>query len=263
MKKWISLSGFLLVMPSALATPEDLTGGVFITHYVPEVTFSWDPPSPCEAYGPYAITSCAQQCTRVDTDSTLAIVIFILAAWTEDKEFGGVEFGMGDYSYGVFLPTGWDPCFPPSGGLLIPACSFPSPENGTVFVAVGEPWRGNFVPVLWLAGNASAQSGVVPLSEDPATHFAGTSNWEPPYIGYRAVALGALGINTDGLPVCPGDPAAACCLADGSCWLLSVFENCNMLGGVWHPDWIACDPNPCVETPVRVITWGQIKRAFR
>lgn len=214
MRTRIFLFALFAMLPSARADPNDLSGGVFIAHYVPEVTYTYDPPmDPCEAYAPHAITSCAQQRTRVDTDSTRVIVWYVIAAWTEEKEFVAVEFGLDHYPETAFTAIDWDPCFPPTGGLVIPGCSFPSPMNGTVFVTTGEPWRGNYVPVLWLAGNAYAESGVVRLSVDPPTGFAGTGTGGPEPRSFRAAALGALGINTDGLPVCPGEPLVVCCLS--------------------------------------------------
>ncbi len=254
----------LALLSSAWATPDDLSGGVFIAHYVPEVIYTHDPPmDACEAYAPYAITSCAQQCTRVDTDSMRTIVWYVLCAWTEEKEFWGAEIGVGEYSEDMFLYIAWDVCFPPSGGLVIPAGHFPGPNEGTAFVATGEPWQGNYVPVLWVAGHAYAESGVIQLSVDPPTGWAGWWTDGPDPRSYPTAAFGALGINADGLPVCPGDPLAVCCLPGDTCWLLSAYQNCEMLGGVWHANWTTCEPNPCGETPARMSTWGELKKVFR
>jgi hypothetical protein len=45
----------------------------------------------------------------------------------------------------------------------------------------------------------------------------------------------------------PCPPSAACCMAEGSCWLRTQAD-CGWLHGVWHGEWTACDPNPCPQS---------------
>ncbi len=57
-------------------------------------------------------------------------------------------------------------------------------------------------------------------------------------------------------------PAAACCLADGSCVLLTEGA-CADLQGDWLGEGTVCDPNPCPIVPVEQASWGQIKAVYR
>jgi hypothetical protein len=202
-----AVRSILLLLLGALpvhADPSDLSGGVFITHYVPEIAFTWDPPGDwCEAYAPFAISSCEQQRTRIDTTEPLLATWYILAAWTEEKKFCFVEVGVKDYSEEVFDPVDWNPCYPPGGGLEIPSGYFPHPIEGTEFMALDEPWFGNFVAVYRISGYAYAGSDVIQLGPHPSMDFAGWGNCAEPPVGYRAEQLGALGINADGRAVCP------------------------------------------------------------
>jgi hypothetical protein len=72
-----------------------------------------------------------------------------------------------------------------------------------------------------------------------------------------------LGPGTDCDPdPCVADPSAACCLADGTCAMMTVGE-CSQAQGVWQGAGYDCDPDPCAATPVEATSWGRIKNAFR
>lgn len=59
---------------------------------------------------------------------------------------------------------------------------------------------------------------------------------------------------------CPD--VAACCLADGSCQLLTDF-GCRQEGGETQAPGSSCDANPCTPVPVEVVNWGRMKSIFR
>ncbi|MCK4303877.1 MAG: hypothetical protein KAY24_06535 [Candidatus Eisenbacteria sp.] len=42
---------------------------------------------------------------------------------------------------------------------------------------------------------------------------------------------------------------AACCVMEACNIVLE--EQCEALGGAWHPEWTSCDPNPCGYTEIR------------
>lgn len=44
-----------------------------------------------------------------------------------------------------------------------------------------------------------------------------------------------------------GTPHAVCCLANGTCQLVTQ-ASCASLGGTWHSGWSSCDPNPCAQS---------------
>ncbi len=45
--------------------------------------------------------------------------------------------------------------------------------------------------------------------------------------------------------------------------LLYSEDDCEAIGGTWHPDWNLCEPNPCETTPPNDATWGRIKALYR
>ena len=195
---------------AALADPTDLSGGVFIVHYIPELTYSDEPPvgdSWCDVYEPYAITSCAEQVTRIDTTDLLPVSWYIICAWCEDKEWCGTQLGVNNYSESMFLLRDREYCYPPGGGLEIPYGCFPCPGDGTAFVTLDEPWSGNFVPVFWAGGYAYGEVGQIQLTVDPAANFGGWANCAPEPLAYPAADYGALGFNMDGIDVCPDSPS--------------------------------------------------------
>lgn len=208
----------LLALPCALvatADVTDLSNGVFITHHPPELQFSGPPPPEdwCQQYHDnYGIDCCSQQNTTVGEIGSA--VWYVLSAWEEEKEFCGVQFGLGDFDPWLFGFVEYDICPPPGGQCLPPITTdgWPGPNEGIVYVVCGEPyvpWTGNFVPVYCFAGYTYAE-GVIPLRY--------VDEWPFPYAGwgncgaqpelYQATCLGALGILTDGSECCPeGGPS--------------------------------------------------------
>jgi hypothetical protein len=247
----------ILLAASVAADPNDLEGGVFIVHQVPALSFSSEPPTGdwCTSYLPYAIGSCDEQVNRVDVADRARVAWFVLAAWYEPKTWCAAEFGFGDYDPLLFSFVDHGPCFP-GEGLEIPTYDWPAPNHGTSIAAVGQSWSGNFVPVYAFFGYAYADPapGRIPLGIDPGQGFGGTCNCAVPPALYPAFQFGALGVNTDGIDACPQFPVPhqdrVCCVAD-ACYLLPYEEECDALGGVWHPIWISCGPpNPCAVLPM-------------
>ena len=61
---------------------------------------------------------------------------------------------------------------------------------------------------------------------------------------------------------CAGEEQLVCCIEE-RCTLLTEAD-CLATGGVFHPEYSSCSPNPCVGgTPVEPSTWGTIKTVFR
>ncbi len=260
MQRWLSILCLLaLWVPAPGADPTDLSDGVFIVHHIPELGFTASADG-CELYEPYAIHSAEEQHPRIDApaDSTPAIW-YVLCAWPEEKEWCGVEFGLGEFDPALFDFVRWDPCFPPTGGVE-PTLFWPHPSSGTALVTIGDPWRGNFVPIYWFGGYASPGQGRIPLAVDPPTHFGGWANCSSPADLFQATCFGALGINMDGLTCAP--PVAVCCI--GHACQLTTGASCLDLGGTFHVEWRSCDPNPCEPiSPVQHASWGRIKNALR
>ena len=203
MKVLISV-GTLLALASAGASTTNLEQGVFIAHHPAALQFSTTPPPGgwCEEFlTSHSIGSCQEQVNRIDTFEP--VLWFVLAAWEEEKEWCGTEFGFGEFGSGVFAFVDYGPCFP-EDGLEIPTAHWPGPNEGTAFVTTGRAWRGNFRPVYYFAGYAYAE-GVIPLSVDPPTDFGGTSNCQTPPEAWAAVGFGGMGLFRDGIYACPGE----------------------------------------------------------
>lgn len=248
-----------VLAPNVVAHESDLRGGVFIAHHASELQFSTVPPSGgwCAAYEPYAIGDASEQINRIDfSEPEIPVCWFVLAAWNEEKEFCGSEFGLGVYEPYLFGFYDYHPCFPPGGGLEIPHAQWPEPETGVALATTGTPWAGNFVPLYFFGGYAYSGSGPgrIPISvntnySNPADYFVGFANCINPPEPYTAICLGALGINMEGLYCEPSTPVpvAVCCIIS-DCQILTE-EECMSLGGEWFQELISCAPNPC--DPVR------------
>lgn len=252
-KALLTLAVLSLAATSAFADPADLSGGVLITHYVEALGYSSDAPALgwCGEYmANYQITDASEQVNRIDTQTYLASSWFIIAAWDEGKVWCGTEFGFGTYDPAIFAILDWSACYPADGGLEIPTSGWPGPDEGIAFVVTGATWDGNYLPVMRFGGYAYGYSGEgqIPLTVDPPTSFAGFSNCAAPPLPYDAFALGALGINMDGLAVAPPTaPRGACCI-QLDCTILPESD-CLAAGGDWLGPDVGCDPNPCTPPP--------------
>jgi predicted outer membrane repeat protein len=184
-----------------LADSSDLSNGVFIAHALANLQYTSDPPAGgwCGAYDEYAaIASCSEQINRIDSEGP--VVWYVLAAWTESKEWCGAQFGFGDYDAGDFVIVDHGACFP-SSGLKIPTSGWPGPNEGIALTTTDESWEGNFRPVYWIAGYAYGED-VIPLGPNPDLDSAGWASCEDQQeVG--ATALGGMGLFTDGIYACP------------------------------------------------------------
>lgn len=232
----------------------DLRGGVLIAHYVPELGYSSDPPAEgwCGAFAPYAITDPADQNTRIDVPGDYAALSwYVLAAWTEEKDFCGVQFGLDAYDPALMSILEYAPCFPATGGLQIEGPSWPGPGQGIQLVVTGDSWSGNLVPVCWFGGYAyaAAAPGTVALTVDAVTGpepFGGFVNCLNPPESAAATGFGVLGVDQDGLAVYPFEPPPrrACCV-DEDCEILTLAQ-CDSILGLWLEETLSCSPNPCI-----------------
>jgi hypothetical protein len=245
-----------IVVSASAQDPTNLAGGVFIAHHPAAMVYSSDPPPAgdwCAEYAlNHAITVATDQVNRMDGALDNAMW-YVLAAWTEDKEWCGTEFGFGAFDAGLYPLVDFGACFPATGGLEIPTGGWPGPNEGIAFVVTGDPWMGNYAPVYWFAGyvyGASYGTTVMGIDVDPPTGFAGCGNCENPPVKWD-FDLGGMGINTDGIYVEPGEPPLperVCCVED-VCQIVTE-PICMDLGGVWYPDLTSCDPNPCIVIAV-------------
>ena len=59
-------------VPSSQADLANLSEGILIAHYVPELSYTYELEDVCAEYLPYAITSADEQNTRINTDGNTA-----------------------------------------------------------------------------------------------------------------------------------------------------------------------------------------------
>jgi hypothetical protein len=184
--------------------PTDLYDGVFLVHALPATLFSSEAPEGgwCGLLaGEAALETCRDQVTRIDSDE--GSVWFVLAAWGEPKEWASVGFGLGDYDPNLFAFADHGACFPDQG-LQLPTPDWPGPNQGVALTVAPDTWKGNFVPIYFFVGYAYAP-GRIPLSVEPRTQTAGLVQGAEKSETIDAVALGALGLFSDGIAVCPPD----------------------------------------------------------
>jgi hypothetical protein len=232
-----------LAAPLAGADPNDLTGGVFILHHPPEVNWSCvEQYGFCPAYDvcQLGIQGCEGQNPRVEPGDTM--LWYVVAAWAEEKSWRGVEFGIGDYPTDLSVVY-FGSCFPDQG-LDLPTPNWPAPNSGVSLAVQNTPWQGNFRPVYWFVAYDYATAGQFPLTVHPTTGFGGFANDATPTIEFPAACFGSLGLSEPGVACCPEPAAPDVCCLDGVCyWVLE--EDCAAMGGVWHPEYDGCTPDPC------------------
>lgn len=73
-----------------------------------------------------------------------------------------------------------------------------------------------------------------------------------------------LGPDTDCEPENPCEGEWVCCLPL-DCYVVGTQLECEQgLGGIFHPEWHTCCPNPCpIISPARQASWGRIKGLYR
>jgi len=182
----------------------DLSGGVLILHGAPMIEWT----NYCQMWPGYqGIDSCQEQVTRIDVhpdDYYFSVVLHVIAAWTEPKEFCQVEFGLGDFDpsgYGWVMET--EACFEGTG-IETPSSGWPGPNEGVVLTATDVPWSGALAHVYVMGIYGYSYAGpvspmAIPLAPHPILGFGGTVNCLDPPQAYPAVCFGAVGIGTDGL----------------------------------------------------------------
>jgi hypothetical protein len=241
------------------ADPADLSDGVFITHCPPGLSYTTMPTDWCAVYQEHAITECAAQVPRIDVKT--GVVWYVLSAWHDsDKEWCGVEFGLGQFDPGIWAFAGYGPCGNPEPPIEIPNEGWPAPMKGTAIATTGAPWKGNFRPVYFFAGYAY-YPGVIPLSGNSVTGFSGWASCPSPDggvpKGFMSVCLGKLGLFQDGRACCPPPPLRLACCVAGECVLLTADE-CRQKGGILLTGLEQCgQPDAC--SLLRGTIWGTIR----
>ncbi len=190
------------IATSVLADPSNLEGGVLIAHHPSAMEFSSTPPAEgwCQHYlDGSAIDACEEQVNRIDTQE--GAIWFVLAAWSEDKEWRGVEFGLGEYSPSNYVISDHGPCFP-SQGLTVPTAGWPGPNEGVALAVSDSSWFGNYLPVYYFAGYPYGME-VVQIRPNPSTDFAGMANAASPPRQWAAAVLGGMGMDAQGMSACP------------------------------------------------------------
>jgi len=231
------------------ADPNDLSGGAFIAHYEAAIQYTDAGFSGCEEYKTsHSIEDCASQVNQMSVEGG---VWFVLATWTANKTWAGVQFGI-DYTVDGTYIIDYGVCG--TGEVLeVPSGEWPSPQTGISLAATTESWTGNFEPVYWFYNYAyGVENDLVAIIPDPfgqsGSGFAGCANESQVEYEFDEENLGGMGLGTEGIYVCPEESAiGACCLPGGGCQLLTQGE-CAAAGGDFQGAEIPCSPNPCPVT---------------
>lgn len=240
----LALAVMGLVTGAAYA--QDLTGGVFIAHSVPGLAYSTDAPAGGWCGQLPTLAGCAAQNNDNIQSVDAPMVWFVVAAFLQDSQWCGVEFGL---QYPSGTNTGYSIsangyCVP-SSALEIPGDTWPASGQGTSVVTTDIPWSGNFKPVYWFAGYAYSAC-TVQLGDNPGTPgptaFANCSQVEFPAAQYGAIGFGMPGV--DACPIPPQPDQWACCLYDGTCVLLETADLCMAAGGEWFQG-LLCEAVTC------------------
>jgi len=185
-----------LLVSLAHADQDELSGGVFIAHAPPGVVYTSNVTTWCDSTN---LAECEDQVNTIAA-STEA-VWFVFSAWSEEKSFSGVEFGLGDFepeSF-VFLEDGI--CL--DNAMALPYGEWPGPNTGIAIAANADAWTGELVPIAWFAAYNYAEGDTIAITENPATGHAGWLSGES-RTSYDADCLGALGLGVEGTSCCPG-----------------------------------------------------------
>jgi hypothetical protein len=201
---------------------------------------------------------CEDQVNRLDGPGD-HMMWFIISAWDEDKHWCTTQVGIEGYDTVVWQFQNNGPVYPGGvSGLEIYTNNFPLGDplggpSGVAFAPAGCPGDNsygpaNFEPVWWFEGyayGASYGAPVIQLGVDPSTAFGGWFNTLSPPGEFAATEFGAMGVNTDGVWVCPDIPTTGACCILSDCSIMTE-AGCAAAGGEYQGDGTDCDPNPCV-----------------
>ena len=256
MKRLLLAFALLGLVAGASADPNDLTGGVLITHAPSGVIFSAGLDY-CGAYAEYGIASCEEQnTTMVSGGAPQHMFFYVVAAFAEDKVWCGTQFGFGDVTgtdeYFYFVAGGDANICLTNALSTTSGAGFPMENEGIAIVATDIPWDGNFLPVYWAECYSYYAGGdyIIPLGVYPGDPpLAVFGNCEVPSIIWDIECLGAMGVGAEpGVQCCPPDAPieGACCLTDGSCQDLEETD-CINLDGDWLGEGTDCDTAHCAQ----------------
>ena len=215
MRLSLLLLALVLIVNPSNADSNDLAGGVLIAHHPIGLQYTSNLDL-CEKYiSDVSLDDYTKQHNRIDIkgDEGEISCWFVIAAWTEPKEWCGLEFGLGEYSSDAYQITEYGFCCgdPQAQNecLQIPTDNWPGPNESIAFVSAGltNAWSGRSAPVYYFAGYAYGET-VIPLTSGQTGGGKIVGNCLQPSKTW-AMEMGAMGVFTDGLDVYPVDAVTA------------------------------------------------------
>jgi hypothetical protein len=224
-----------------------VTGAAWMGNYVPVMWFGG------YAYGYYGETV-----IPIDVDPPTAFAGFSNCA-APPEPFDAVELGgMGINMEGTYAQP--MPFQPPTGACCLPGPDYPCEVlTEEECIAAGGEYLGDDTDCG--PPNPCLPPGACCLPE-PMGECEEMSEENCLLIGGEW-----LGPETTCEPENPCAGEWVCCYDDGcQCMIVGTQLECEqgLPGGIFHPEWNSCEPNPCEEfTPVDNASWGTIKSMYR
>jgi hypothetical protein len=225
----------------------DLSGGVIMCHHPAGLSYTFDaPPEGWCAFND--LQGCPENNDELANEDPFGMLVwYVCAAFVEDSEWCGVEFGLeygGPYDF-VLLDHG---VCTPGGFLTIESEDpvWPLPGSGIAITTTTVPWTGNFEEVYWFGGYVYAGGvwcTVENIHTTPVIAFSNCAQVEYPAECYGCIGFGPGNFGFDCCPTIP-EPDGACCV--GEVCTIETEADCIGLGGTYLGDGTDCGPpNPC------------------
>jgi hypothetical protein len=262
MKRVLAVLTILCLTPGS-ATPGPNAGGTLIVH---DVHYSYTQASGPPEYPPPGDPPL--DCAGVDnslppaqgSDQTKRVwKVFAMFPPGSSPRLKALAFGEQIVGGLVYLHTSGSP--DPVNDFFIGQNGWPSESGGGVGIVFGEVKTDLISEVFWFGGYGYAgaiwATAPHPIQQSVFGDDSFPGQTDP------IAAFSSIGFGVPGTTYCPEGLPGACCMADGTCEFFSP-ESCLEHGGEYQGAGIPCSSNACPPpTPARVMTWGQVKGAWR
>jgi hypothetical protein len=248
----------LLLMFGGPALAGKNNGGSLVVHIDNVLTYT--------SSGVYCNTTLPSTCETLVTendDNAADHPVWFLAAFdpSSSPAVTAINFGLvSNIPVGQGYYTHWGMC--PYGSLDLPDPGWPDGNAIGNTVAFMFPITSQIFPFyyFWVHGDHNLYMGTGVNPHNGTAQFCDDSSFP---ILDDVTGFGRVRWYEPGFNECPQPEQGACCFPNGDCRILTPGA-CGSEGGSYRGADSVCDPNPCPQpVPVRTVTWGAVKGAFR